>query len=234
MTTEISFQNDRVLYEDNHLIIINKKPGDLVQGDKTGDKPLSELLKTFLKEKYNKPGDVFLGVTHRIDRPVSGLVIFAKTSKSLERMNEMFREKKVHKTYWAVVQNKPEKESGILVNFLSKNEVTNKSYVCPETNKNALRSELEYKQILQIDRYFLLEINPLTGRHHQIRVQLAAMGSPIKGDVKYGFKRSNPDASIHLHARSIEFIHPVKNEILRIFADPPKDPVWNAFMNLYV
>jgi 23S rRNA pseudouridine1911/1915/1917 synthase len=233
MGTEISFPSERILYEDNHLIIINKQAGELVQGDKTGDKPLSELLKSYLKKKYNKPGEVFLGVTHRIDRPVSGLVIFAKTSKALERMNEMFREKKINKKYWAVVQNKPDKEEGILVDFLTKNEVTNKSYVCPEGNKNASRSELEYKLILQIDRYYLLEINPLTGRHHQIRVQLSAMGSPIKGDVKYGFKRSNPDASIHLHARSIEFMHPVKNENLKILADPPNDPVWNAFMKQY-
>ncbi len=233
MYSEDAFQSERVLYEDNHLLIINKKAGELVQGDKTGDKPLSELLKTFLKQKYEKPGEVFLGVTHRIDRPVSGLVIFAKTSKALERLNEMFREKKIQKTYWAVVQNKPTKEEGVLVDFLTKNEVTNKSYARKEESKNTLRSELEYKLTLQIDRYYLLEINPLTGRHHQIRVQLSNMGSPIKGDVKYGFKRPNSDGSIHLHARSIEFMHPVKNELLTISADPPNDPVWNAFMKIY-
>ena len=233
MYSEDAFQSERVLYEDNHLLIINKKAGELVQGDKTGDKPLSELLKTFLKQKYEKPGEVFLGVTHRIDRPVSGLVIFAKTSKALERLNEMFREKKIQKTYWAVVQNKPTKEEGVLVDFLTKNEVTNKSYARKEESKNTLRSELEYKLTLQIDRYYLLEINPLTGRHHQIRVQLSNMGSPIKGDVKYGFKRPNSDGSIHLHARSIEFMHPVKNELLTISADPPIDPVWNAFMKIY-
>ena len=225
--------NLQILHEDNHIIVVNKRVGDIVQGDKTGDKPLSELIKTFLKQKYEKPGEVFLGVTHRIDRPVSGLVIFAKTSKALERLNEMFREKKIQKTYWAVVQNKPTKEEGVLVDFLTKNEVTNKSYARKEESKNTLRSELEYKLTLQIDRYYLLEINPLTGRHHQIRVQLSNMGSPIKGDVKYGFKRPNSDGSIHLHARSIEFMHPVKNELLTISADPPNDPVWNAFMKIY-
>ena len=188
-----------VLYEDNHIIAINKQPSDIVQGDKTGDTPLSEKVKLFLKNKYNKPGEVFLGVTHRIDRPVSGVVIFAKTSKALERINKMFREKEIQKTYWAVVKNKPSKNEDVLVHFLKKNEAKNISKAFPSDKSGALRSELSYKLIASIDNYHLLEVKPLTGRHHQIRVQLSTIGSPIKGDIKYGFPRTNSDGSIHLH-----------------------------------
>lgn len=217
-----------VLYEDNHLIAINKKPGQIVQGDKTGDEPLSEKVKTFLKEKYNKPGNVFAGVIHRIDRPVSGVLLFAKTSKALSRMNELFRTRDVKKTYWAVVKNKPPHDSGTLVNYLVKNEKTNQSKAVSAENKSALRSELDYKVIAATNNFFLLEINPTTGRHHQIRVQLSTMGCPIKGDVKYGFKRTNEDASIHLHARKINFAHPVTKEKIEIIAPPPNEVVWNA------
>lgn len=217
-----------VLYEDNHLIAVNKKPGQIVQGDKTGDEPLSEKVKTFLKEKYNKPGNVFAGVIHRIDRPVSGVVLFAKTSKALSRMNELFRTRDVKKTYWAVVKNKPPHESGTLVNYLVKNEKTNQSKTVSADNKSALRSELDYKVIAATNSFFLLEISPTTGRHHQIRVQLSTMGCPIKGDVKYGFKRTNEDGSIHLHARKLNFEHPVTKEKIEIIAPPPNEVVWNA------
>jgi 23S rRNA pseudouridine1911/1915/1917 synthase len=219
-----------ILYEDNHLIAVNKRPSDIVQGDKTGDKPLSEIVKDYIKKKYQKPGDVFLGVAHRIDRPVSGVVLFARTSKALERINEMFRDKKIQKTYWAVVKNRPPQNSGLLVNYLYKNEKLNKSFVTDATRKDASLCELEYKIIASSDTYFLLEINPHTGRHHQIRVQLAHMGCPIKGDLKYGFDRSNKDASIHLHARKISFIHPVKNEPIEIIAPPPDEVLWNYFL----
>ena len=218
-----------VLFEDNHIIAINKRPGDIVQGDKTGDKPLSEIVKDFLKEKYEKPGAVYLGVAHRIDRPVSGIVIFAKTSKALTRINEMFREKKVKKTYWAVVKNAPPEESGTLIHYLKKDEAKNKSKAYNEEVSGSLRSWLDYKVIGKSDNYYLLEINPHTGRHHQIRAQLAAIGCPIKGDVKYGFDRTNSDGSIHLHARKIEFIHPVKKDTLIVVANPPEDSVWNFF-----
>jgi 23S rRNA pseudouridine1911/1915/1917 synthase len=221
-----------ILYEDNHIIAVNKKPSDIVQGDKTGDKPLSEILKEFLKKKYEKPGEVFLGTVHRLDRPVSGIVLFAKTSKALSRLNEMFRSKEVKKTYWAVVKNKPKQEQGLLVNWLIKNEAKNMSKAFNEERKGALKCELEYKIIQASDNYFLLEVNPHTGRHHQIRVQLAAMGCPIKGDLKYGFPRSNKDASIHLHARKVEFIHPVKKEPVTIVAAPPmEDALWRGFLN---
>ncbi|MEO6882694.1 MAG: RNA pseudouridine synthase [Bacteroidia bacterium] len=221
-----------ILYEDNHLIIVNKKPSDIVQGDKTGDTPLSEHLKIFLKAKYNKPGDVFLGVTHRIDRPVSGIVIFAKTSKALERINELFRNKEIKKTYWAVVKNRPPKEQDHLVHFLKKTEANNKSKAYEKEINGALKSELEYRILCSSDNYHLLEINPLTGRHHQIRVQLAAIGCPIKGDLKYGFNRSNPNASIHLHSRKVDFIHPVKQEPISITAPPPNDSLWNEFVKM--
>ena len=221
-----------ILFEDNHLLIVNKLPSQIVQGDKTGDQPLSELLKEYLKEKYNKPGNVFLGVAHRLDRPASGVVIFARTSKSLERINEMFREKKIKKTYWAVVKNKPPVDSDHLVHYLKKNEKQNKSFSCLPDDKTASRSELKYKLINSSDNYYLLEIELITGRHHQIRAQLAAIGCPIKGDLKYGFPRSNPDASIHLHARMVEFIHPVNKEIITVIASPPStDPIWNFFKN---
>lgn len=221
-----------VLFEDNHIIAINKKPSQLVQGDKTNDEPLSEMVKKYIKLKYNKPGEVFIGVVHRLDRPVSGIVLFAKTSKALSRLNELFRTKNIQKTYWAVVKNTPKKTQDTLVNFLIKDEKTNKSRAFNEERKNALRSELSYKTIGKTDNYYLLEVLPITGRHHQIRVQLAHMGCPIKGDLKYGFDRSNKDASIHLHARKIEFIHPVKNEKIIIEATPPNDPVWNACASL--
>jgi 23S rRNA pseudouridine1911/1915/1917 synthase len=220
-----------ILFEDNHIIAVNKKPSQLVQGDKTNDEPLSELVKKYIKSKYNKPGEVFIGVVHRIDRPVSGIVLFAKTSKALSRLNELFRTKNIQKTYWAVVKNQPKNQEGTLINYLIKNEKSNKSFAYNEERKGALKSELSYKVIGKTDNYFLVEVLPLTGRHHQIRVQLSHMGCPIKGDLKYGFERSNKDASIHLHARKIEFIHPVKNEQITIEAMPPNDPIWNAVGN---
>ena len=217
-----------VLYEDNHLIAVNKKPSDIVQGDKTGDKPLSEIVKSYIKKKYSKPGNVFLGVAHRLARPVSGVVIFARTGKALSRLNELFRNKKVMKTYWAVVKNQPPAKNGTLTHYLKKNEARNKSYPCKKEVQGAKEAITEYRLIATADNYRLLEVSPQTGRHHQIRVQLADAGCPVKGDVKYGDRRSNRDASIHLHARSIELIHPVKQEKLTITAEPPKDALWNA------
>jgi 23S rRNA pseudouridine1911/1915/1917 synthase len=219
-----------VLYEDNHIIAVNKKPSDIVQGDKTGDTPLSEFVKQYIKKKYDKPGEVFVGTVHRIDRPVSGIVLFAKTSKALARLNQMFQSKEIQKTYWAVVKNKPATISGNLVHYLIKNEAKNMSKAFDKEVKGALRSELDYTLIASSDNYHLLEINPHTGRHHQIRVQLSAMKCPIKGDLKYGFDRSNKDASIHLHARKIQFIHPVKKEAITIVAPPPNEVLWNEFM----
>ena len=219
-----------VLYEDNHIIAINKKPGDIVQGDKTGDAPLSDYVKQYIKETANKPGEVYLGTVHRIDRPVSGIVIFAKTSKALARLNEMFQKKEITKTYWAVVKNKPPQAFGKLEHFLLKNEIKNKSKAHVNQVKNSLASVLEYKIIASSEKYFLLEVNPHTGRHHQIRAQLSAIGCPIKGDLKYGADRSNENASIHLHARSIHFMHPVKKEIINIEANPPEDNLWNTFL----
>jgi len=220
-----------ILYEDNHLIAINKKPSEIVQGDKTGDEPLSEKVKEYLRKTYNKPGEAYLGVAHRIDRPVSGVVIFAKTSKALSRLNEMFRDKEVKKTYWAVVKNKPNPEDGHLIHYLKKNEQKNISRAYEKEMDGALKAELDYKIISSSDNYHLLEINPHTGRHHQIRVQISAIGCPIKGDVKYGFKRGNENASIHLHARQAEFIHPVKKESITIIANPPNEVLWNFFMD---
>lgn len=219
-----------VLYEDNHIIAINKRPSDIVQGDKTGDTPLSEFVKQYIKEKYNKPGDVFIGTVHRIDRPVSGIVLFAKTSKALARLNQMFQTKEIQKTYWAVVKNKPKNIKGKLVHFLKKNEAKNMSKAFEKEQTGALRSELDYELILSLDNYHLLEITPHTGRHHQIRVQLSTIGCPIKGDIKYGFDRTNKDASIHLHARKIEFIHPVKKEPVTIIAPPPNEVIWNEII----
>ena len=223
--------DEDVLYEDNHLIIVNKRPSDIVQGDKTGDSPLSEVLKGYIKRKYNKPGEVFLGVVHRLDRPVSGVLVFARTSKALTRLNVMLRDGKMQKTYWAVVKNKPPEMSGHLVQFLTRNEEKNKSFVHEKAVAGSQKAELIYRVIGQSDTYYLLEINLLTGRHHQIRAQLAAMGCPVRGDLKYGYPRSNPGGSIHLHARMIEFIHPVKNELLRVTADPPGDKLWDHFLN---
>ena len=213
-----------ILYEDNHLIAINKKSGDIVQGDKTGDEPLSEKLKKFIKHKYNKPGNVYLGTIHRIDRPTSGVLLFAKTSKALSRMNEKFRNNEVDKTYWAVVKNKLPKKNDVIENYLTKNQAKNKSFI--SNSKNGKHSKLEYKQVKKLDNYFIYEINPFTGRHHQIRVQLASMGSPIKGDLKYGAKRSNKDGSINLHAREITFNHPTKQERIKIIAPLPKANIW--------
>jgi 23S rRNA pseudouridine1911/1915/1917 synthase len=218
-----------VLYEDNHIIAVNKRPSDIVQGDKTGDTPLSDHVKKYIKDKYNKPGEVFVGTVHRIDRPVSGIVLFAKTSKALSRLNQMFQSKEIQKTYWAVVKNKPKNISGKLVHYLKKNEAKNMSKAFEKETQGALRSELDYELICSSDNYHLLEVKPHTGRHHQIRVQLSAMGCPIKGDLKYGFDRSNKDASIHLHARKVEFIHPVKKEPVTIIAPPPDEVLWNEF-----
>jgi 23S rRNA pseudouridine1911/1915/1917 synthase len=217
-----------VLYEDNHIIIVNKASGEIVQGDKTGDTPLVETVRAYIKEKYNKPGNVFCGLTHRLDRPVSGVVIFAKTSKALERINNMLKKHEIKKTYWAIVKNKPKQASGTLVNYLVRNEKQNKSYAYPTEKPNAKRAELNYQIIGQSDRYTLLEVNLITGRHHQIRCQLAAMGCPIKGDLKYGFDRSNPDGSISLHARSVEFTHPVSKELIHVEAPTPVDNLWKA------
>jgi 23S rRNA pseudouridine1911/1915/1917 synthase len=218
-----------IVYEDNHLIIFNKEPSDIVQGDRSGDIPLSEILKTYIKERDEKPGNVFLGVVHRIDRPVSGAVLFAKTSKALSRLNMMLRDGQISKTYWAIVYNAPPQPSGHLVQYMSRNEQQNKSYVFDNPGKDRQKAELTYQVIDQSDRYHLLEIKLLTGRHHQIRAQLAAMGCPIKGDLKYGYPRSNPDGSVSLHALRIEFIHPVKKENMQVYAMPPHDKLWDYF-----
>lgn len=217
-----------ILFEDNHLIIVNKRSGDIVQGDKTGDTPLSEIVKEYIKEKYNKPGAVFLGVVHRLDRPTTGIIVFAKTSKSLERFNKMLRDKLVNKTYWAVVKNKPAKEIDTLTGFLKKNPKNNKSTSYTSEIEGSKKAVLHYKTLKSLNNYHLLEVDLETGRHHQIRCQLAAIGSPIKGDLKYGFDRSNKDASIHLHARKIEFIHPVTKEVISITAPTPKEVIWEA------
>ena len=217
-----------VLYEDNHLIAINKKSGDIVQGDKTGDAPLSDFVKAYIKKKYNKAGEVFLGTIHRLDRPTSGIVLYARTSKALTRMNEQFREKQVQKTYWAVVDNAPPNNRGTLDNYLQKNQKQNKSYVTK--NKVGKHVVLDYKLLKKLDNFYHLEIKPKTGRHHQIRVQLAHIGCIIKGDLKYGAKRSNKDASIHLLAQKLKFIHPVKKEPITIVAPAQKDSVWEAFV----
>lgn len=218
-----------VVYEDNHIIIVNKSPGEIVQADKTGDTPLSETVKSWIKEKYAKPGNVFLGVVHRLDRPVGGLVVFAKTSKALSRMNEMFRKGEVHKTYWAITRNRPAKEADLLEHRLKSIEKSNKTYVARPDDKDAKEARLRYRLIASSERYHLLEVNLLTGRKHQIRCQLAAIGCPIKGDLKYGDKRSNPDGSISLIARSIEFTHPVSGKHISLEAPVPADDnLWNA------
>lgn len=229
-STDASFsdQNLQILHEDNHTIVVNKRPSDIVQGDKTGDEPLPEKIKTYLKVKYNKPGNVFCGVVHRLDRPTSGAVVFARTSKALERLNKQFREKETNKIYWAVVESKPPKNQDRLVNWLRKNEGQNKSYVVNSEN-NAKQAILTYRLIGQSDKYYLLEITLETGRHHQIRCQLAHIGCIIKGDVKYGAKRSNKDASIHLHARKLFFAHPTSNEEIKIIAPVPDEPLWQFF-----
>ncbi len=221
-------ENLEVLFEDNHIIIVNKKAGDITQGDKTGDKPLSDVVKEYVKEKYNKPGSVFIGTVHRLDRPTSGIVIFARTSKALERLNKMLRDKTINKTYWAIVKNAPKKDNDTLINFLKKDTKKNKSFVYKKEISGSKEATLHYKTIKKLDNYFLLEINLETGRHHQIRTQLSFIGSPIKGDLKYGFNRSNKDGSISLHARKIEFIHPVSKENISILAPTPTDLIWNA------
>ena len=218
-----------VVYEDNHIIIVNKTASEIVQGDKTGDTPLSETVKQYLKEKYQKPGNVFIGVTHRLDRPVSGLVIFAKTSKALSRLNEMFKNSEVKKTYWAVVKNRPPKEEGELVNYLIRNEKQNKSYAYDTEKPGSKKAVLRYRLIGHSQNYHLLEVDLKTGRHHQIRCQLAKMGCPIKGDLKYGSPRSNPDGSICLHARSVLFVHPVSKEVIVVEAPVPAGNLWNGF-----
>ena len=220
--------NLQILHEDNHLIIINKRVGDIVQGDKTGDKPLSDVVKEYIKEKYKKPGEVFLGVVHRLDRPTTGIVIFARTSKALTRMNELFSNRETQKTYWAVVKQKPLKSENILTHYIKRNEKNNTSKAHSSEVPDSKMAMLDYKTIKILDNYVVLEINLHTGRHHQIRAQLAAIGSPIKGDLKYGFDRSNPDGGIHLHARKLCFIHPVSKENMTIVAQVPNDSVWNA------
>jgi 23S rRNA pseudouridine1911/1915/1917 synthase len=220
--------NLQVLHEDNHIIVINKRVGDLVQGDKTGDKPLSEIVKDYIKDKYNKPGEVFLGVVHRLDRPTSGIVVFAKTSKALTRLNELFSKRETQKTYWAVVKNKPPKSEDTLVHFLKRNEKSNSSKAHTKEVPDSKRASLDYKIIKELNNYFALEVNLHTGRHHQIRAQLSAIGCPIKGDLKYGFDRSNPDGGIHLHAQKLAFIHPVSKEELTILAPVPNEVIWNS------
>jgi 23S rRNA pseudouridine1911/1915/1917 synthase len=241
-----------ILYEDNHLLIVNKLPGEIVQGDKTGDEPLLEALKSYIKVKYNKPGEVFLGLVHRLDRPVSGAVIFARTSKALTRMNELLKNREIRKVYWAIVgqlpvgqldsrkkthcpivqlSNCPTADWTLLTHYLQKNEQQNKSYVYDLPGEGRQKAELKYRKIGSGDRYDLLEVELLTGRHHQIRAQLAAVGHPIKGDLKYGFPRSNTDGSISLHARQVEFIHPVKQVMISITAEPPQDKLWNDLKN---
>lgn len=218
-----------VLYEDNHIIIVNKSCSEIVQGDKTGDKPLSEKVKEYLKDKYAKPGNVFCGVVHRLDRPVSGLVVFAKTSKALTRLNNMFKDKKVKKTYWAIVADKPRNDEAVLEDYLVKNERQNKSYAHPNPVQGSKKAILDYRVIGKSDRYYLLEVHLHTGRHHQIRCQLANIGCPIRGDLKYGARRSNPDGGISLHARHIEFVHPVSHITVSVTAPVPDEGVWKAF-----
>lgn len=216
-----------VLYEDNHIIAVNKTCNEIVQGDKTGDTPLSELVKAYIKEKYNKPGEVFLGVTHRLDRPTSGVVLFARTSKALTRLNEMFKShEQIKKTYWAIVQGAPKQPEARLENYLIRNEAQNKSYIAKPGTKDAKQAVLTYRTLAKGEHYTLLEVNLETGRHHQIRCQLAAIGCPVKGDLKYGAKRSNPDGGICLHARQIEFIHPVSKQPICITAPIPEDSLW--------
>jgi len=228
-----SILENQIVYEDNHIIVINKLPSEIVQGDKTGDLPLSEKIKNYLKVRDHKPGNVFCGVIHRLDRPVSGLVVFAKTSKALSRFNELFREKKIHKTYLAVVKNKPATQSDLLTHYLIKNEKANTSKAFDKEVKNSLKSQLEYEVIASSDNYHLLKINLLTGRHHQIRAQLSAIGCPIKGDLKYGFNRTNEGGFIHLHSYSINFEHPIKKEELSLKALPiSNDAVWKYFASI--
>lgn len=220
--------NLQILHEDNHIIVINKRVGDIVQGDKTGDKPLSDIVKEYIKDKYNKPGEAFLGVVHRLDRPTSGIVVFARTSKALTRMNELFKNRDSQKTYWAIVKNKPAESKGTLIHYMKRNEKNNTSKAHINEVPESKQAKLDYEIIYTLSNYFLLQIDLHTGRHHQIRAQLAAIGCPIKGDLKYGFDRSNSDGGIHLHARALAFTHPVSKEPLKLVAPPPSDPLWNA------
>lgn len=217
-----------ILYEDNHIIIVNKAPGEIVQGDKTGDKPLVEMLKDFVRERDHKPGNVFMGVVHRLDRPVSGVVVFAKTSKALSRLNAMFASGDVHKTYWAITRNKPAEPEALLTHWIRSVERNNKSYASETPVRDAKEARLAYKLIASSERYHLLEVRLMTGRKHQIRVQLSSIGCPVKGDLKYGDKRSNPDGSISLHARRINFIHPVSGKEIDVTAPVPQDTLWKA------
>lgn len=223
-----------VVYEDNHIIVVNKDSGEIVQGDKTGDTPLSDIVKEYIRRKYNKPGNVFLGVVHRLDRPVSGLVVFAKTSKALTRLNEMFRTGKVHKTYWAITRNTPPQPSGRLEQWIVRNEKQNKSYAYNHEKPGSKKAILEYTTIGTSDNYTLLEVRLMTGRHHQIRCQLAAMGCPIKGDLKYGARRSNPDGSISLMSHHVEFIHPVSKETISLTAPLPPHSLWSVFNSEFI
>ncbi len=221
-------KNLEVLYEDNHLLVVNKRPGDIVQGDRTGDTPLSEIVKEYIGNKYNKPGNVFLGVVHRLDRPTSGIVVFARTSKALTRLNKQFAERDTEKIYWAMVKHCPPKQEDRLIHYLVRNPKQNKSYGYPKEVPNSKKAILSYRILQELKSYFLLEIVLETGRHHQIRAQLATIGCPIKGDLKYGFDRSNEDGSIHLHARELKLMHPVQKEPLHIIASPPDDTLWNS------
>lgn len=224
--------NFTVLYEDNHLIAVKKLSGEIVQSDQTGDITLADNVKSYIKKKYKKPGEVFLGIIHRLDRPVGGVIVFARTSKALSRMNELFREKKIKKEYWAIVEEKPPLEKDRLINWLKKNQEKNRSRAYDTEVNESKKAILSYQLVGRSRNYFYLKINPITGRHHQIRVQLSYIGCRIKGDVKYGAKRTNKDGGIHLFAKSISFIHPIKKEPLIISANPPIDPLWNEFLNL--
>lgn len=228
MHTHSTKHNLQVLYEDNHIIVINKRSGDIVQGDKTGDKPLSEVVKEYLKDKYNKPGNVYLGVVHRLDRPTTGIVLFAKTSKALPRLNKLFAGKEAKKTYWALVKNQPPKTTDRLIHFMKRNPKQNKSYAHIKEVPDSKKAILSYSVLKKLTHYYLVEVALETGRHHQIRSQLSAIGCPIKGDLKYGFDRSNPDGSIHLHSRKLELIHPVSKEKLVITAAVPNEKLWQA------
>jgi 23S rRNA pseudouridine1911/1915/1917 synthase len=224
--------NPEILYEDNHIIIVNKRSSDLVQGDGTGDESLDNIVRSYIKEKYKKPGDVFLGVVHRLDRPVSGCVVYARTSKALSRLSELFRTREVKKTYWAIVTDRPPAEEGVLSNWLKKNEKQNKSYVYDKEVKGSKLAELSYTVLARSEKYYLLEVDLQTGRHHQIRAQLAAAKCPIKGDLKYGAPRSNEGGGISLHSRKITFMHPVKNEEITVTAPLPEDRIWKLFSNV--
>ncbi len=217
-----------ILYEDNHLVIVNKKPGQIVQGDATGDTPLGDYVAEYIRVKYNKPGKAFIGLPHRLDRPTSGIVIFTRTSKALSRMTELFKKREIQKTYWAVSPNKPEPAKGRLEHYLRKKPKQNKSYAVSKGTQGSQFAALSYTYLRSTDRYHLIEVDLETGRHHQIRTQLSTIGCPLKGDLKYGAPRPNKDRSIHLHSRSVSFVHPIKNQPVHLIANPPDDPVWNA------